>query len=97
MSSYLDGVHLNSWRSGEGVKQRTINRNNKGKVRKPSLDELITQTEAARIRRVTTAAISDLIRRGRLSSINMFGKNLVYRTEFILLEKLKPGPKTETE
>jgi len=97
MSSYLDGVHLNSWRSGEGVKQRTINRNNKGKVRKPSLDELITQTEAARIRRVTPAAISDLIRRGRLSSINMFGKNLVYRTEVILLEKLKPGPKTETE
>ena len=57
------------------------------------LDDLMTQTEAAEMRGVTVEAISDLIRRGRLSGVERYGKTLVSRIEVISLEKQKPGPK----
>lgn len=68
----------------------------KGSKQSENVTDLITQTEAARIRNVTRAAIGDLIKRGRLSSIEMFGKSLVYRSEVMRFEKQKPGPKAET-
>lgn len=55
--------------------------------------DLITQTEAARLRGVTRAAIGDLISRGRLRSAEMFGKTLVYRSEVRGFEKQSPGRK----
>jgi excisionase family DNA binding protein len=58
-----------------------------------NLDDLITQTEAARLRGVSRAAIRALIQRGRLRSVEMFGRNLVYRSEVLAFEKETPGPK----
>jgi hypothetical protein len=55
--------------------------------------DLITQTEAARLRGVTRAAIGDLISRGRLRSAGMFGRTLVYRSEVMGFEKQPPGRK----
>lgn len=59
--------------------------------------DLISQAEAARIRGVTRAAIRDLIRRGRLSSLKVGGRELVYRSEVESFEKEKPGPKSDVE
>jgi hypothetical protein len=61
--------------------------------RKLNPGDLITQTEAARLRGVTRAAIGDLISRGRLRSAEMFGKTLVYRSEVLRFEKRSPGRK----
>jgi excisionase family DNA binding protein len=46
-----------------------------------SKGELITQTEAAELRGVTVAAINELIKRGRLKAVEMYGRSLVYRSE----------------
>ena len=57
--------------------------------------ELISQAEAARLRGVTRAAIQDLVRRGRVRSVNIGGRSLVYRSEIVNYEKGEPGrPKT---
>jgi excisionase family DNA binding protein len=57
------------------------------------MSDLISQAEAARIRGVTRAAIRDLIRRQRLRSVEVGGRELVYRSEVEAFEKDKPGPK----
>lgn len=59
-------------------------------------DELITQSEAAQLREVTVAAISALVQRGRLRSVERFGKVLVYRGEVMAFEREKPGRKKNT-
>jgi len=56
-------------------------------------DDLITQTEAAQLRDVSVAAISALVQRGRLRSVERFGKLLVYRSEVLAFEREKPGRK----
>jgi hypothetical protein len=43
--------------------------------------DLVTQAEAAEIRGVSRAAITDLVKRGRLRTVELFGKKLVYRSE----------------
>lgn len=58
-----------------------------------SLEDLITVTEAAKLRGVSRQAIHALIERGRLGSVNMFGRVLVYRSEVEAFEKETPGPK----
>jgi hypothetical protein len=77
------------------MKQRT-----KSKTKATAKDQaradvagLITQKEAAAIRGVTQGAIGDLIRRGRLRTIEMFGRVLVYKDEIEAFEKQAPGPK----
>ncbi|MCU1265687.1 MAG: hypothetical protein JWM21_2005 [Acidobacteria bacterium] len=60
-----------------------------------SLKDLISQAEAARIRGVTRAAIRDLITRGRLVSVEVAGRLLVYRSEVEGFEKRTPGPKPD--
>ncbi len=45
------------------------------------LDNLITQAEAARLRGVSREAISDLVARGRLQSVEVAGTRLVRRSE----------------
>lgn len=57
------------------------------------ISDLITIAEAARLRGVSRSAISELVRRGRLRSAEMFGRVLVYRSEVEGFQKQKPGPK----
>ena len=74
------------------VSKKTNSKDSKG-----DLSDLITQTEAAKLRGVSRAAIRALILRGRLQSVEMFGRNLVYRSEVMAFEKEKPGPKKAEE
>jgi excisionase family DNA binding protein len=53
--------------------------------------DLISQAEAARLRGVTRAAIQDLVRRGRIRSVNVGGRALVYRSEIANYEQGTPG------
>jgi hypothetical protein len=52
-----------------------------------NMSDLITQAEAARIRGVTPASISELVARGRLHSVEMFGRRLVSRAEVESFER----------
>ncbi len=54
-------------------------------------DELITQSAAATLRGVTLAAINDLVRRGRLRSIERYGKVLVYRADVESFAPVRAG------
>lgn len=67
--------------------------NKKEKKDEGSLSDLISQAEASRIRGVTRAAIRDLIRRGRLRTVEIGGRELVFRSEVEMFVKEKPGPK----
>ncbi len=59
--------------------------------------DLISQAEAARLRGVTRAAIQDLVRRGRIRSVDIGGRALVYRSEVENYEQGEPGrPRKET-
>lgn len=62
-------------------------------ARVEDLSDLISQAEAARFRGVSRAAIRDLIRRGHLRSVEVGGRELVYRSEVEAFEKGRPGPK----
>ncbi len=65
------------------------------KTKSDEMDDLITQSEAAKLRGVSLPSINELVRRGRLRSKEVFGKTLVYRTEVLGFEKDKPGPKVQ--
>ena len=65
----------------------------KAKKDEGGMSDLISQAEAARMRGVTRAAIRDLIRRQRLRSVTVGGRELVYRREVEAFEKNKPGIK----
>jgi excisionase family DNA binding protein len=58
-------------------------------------EDLITISEAAEIRGASVSAISHLVRRGRLRSVERFGKTLVYRSDVQNFEPDRPGPKGE--
>lgn len=61
---------------------------------KKSIDvmaDLISQAEAARLRGVTRAAIADLIKRGKLRSVEVAGRALVFRSEIENYEPEAPG------
>ena len=62
----------------------------------PDVDDLITLQEAALIRGRTTAALSELVRRGRLRSYEMFGRKLVSRREVEAFEDSRGWPKGKT-
>jgi hypothetical protein len=53
--------------------------------------DLITQKDAAELRGVSVASINDLVRRGRLRSIERFGRRLVYRSEVAAFEPSRGG------
>ncbi len=63
------------------------------KIEQESSDmaDLISQAEAARLRGVTRAAIQDLVRRGRIRSVNVGGRALVYRSEIVNYEQGEAG------
>lgn len=53
----------------------------------------MTQAEAAAHRKVTLAAINELVQRKRLRVVEMFGRRLLIRAEVEGFAKLKTGPK----
>jgi excisionase family DNA binding protein len=55
--------------------------------------DLITPTEAARVRGVTRSAIAALIKRGRLQVVEIGGRPFLRRGEVESFEAEKPGPK----
>jgi hypothetical protein len=59
----------------------------------PKTEDLITQAEAAKVRGVTLASINELVQRGRLRVVELFGRKLLYRAEVESFRKLKTGPK----
>jgi len=63
------------------------------KKKNPSVEELITVNEAARLRGVHPEVIRGYIKRGRLPSVRKFEKRLVWRADVIALVRQKPGPK----
>lgn len=56
---------------------------------KNSLSDLISISEAARVREVSHSAIQDLIKRGKLSSVEIGGRRFVSRGE---VESYVPEP-----
>lgn len=59
----------------------------------PKTEDLITQAEAAKLRGVSLASINELVQRGRLRVVELFGRKLLYRAEVESFRKLKTGPK----
>jgi predicted DNA-binding protein (UPF0251 family) len=69
------------------------------KTQKEGPETYISQAEAARIREVSQQAIVNLIRRGRLRSVNIASRTLLYRTEveaFVASPKTGRPPKKKT-
>jgi transposase len=65
----------------------------KGGKAEVDLADLITQKEAAEMRGVSLAAITNLVKRGRLTGFEQFGKTLVSRREVQALEDRRGWPK----
>ncbi len=68
-------------------------------MKKEELLDLITQSEAARLREVSPEAIADLIKRGRLTAIELGGRKFLRRSEVINFEALpggRPSKKKQT-
>lgn len=61
----------------------------------PDLNELITPTQAARLRGVTRAAITSLMRRQRLRAIEIGGRPFLRRSDVENFAPEKPGPKAQ--
>jgi excisionase family DNA binding protein len=64
-----------------------------GKRGEIDMEDLITIREAAELRGVSVAAIGELVRRGRLSSFEKFGRKLVSRREVEGFEDSRGWPK----
>src|ERR1700755_1388862 len=65
------------------------------KAKKGAVDmsDLISQSEAARLRGVSRNAINYLVREGRLSTAEVGGRTFVYKSEVEAFKPGKPGPK----
>jgi hypothetical protein len=61
--------------------------------RETSMDDLVSISEAARLRGVTHAAIQDLIARDRLSVIEVAGRRLLKRADVVGFEPQPPRGK----
>jgi excisionase family DNA binding protein len=57
------------------------------------MSDLISQAQAAELRGVSRAAIADLIKRGRLKTVEVGGRQFVYRSEVESFEELQRGPR----
>jgi len=60
-------------------------------VKKEELLDLITITEASRLREVSHQAILDLVRRGRLTAIELGGRKFLRRSEVVNFEAVPGG------
>ncbi len=68
--------------------------NREGGGEDSAMRDLITQAEAAELMRRSLSAVNDLVRRGRLRSVEMFGRRLVYRAEVEAFQRDARGRKT---
>jgi hypothetical protein len=66
-------------------------------MKKQTLEDLITQAEAARLRGVTIAAIGDLMKRGRLSVVEVAGIKLLKRSDIIGFKNIVAGRPKKSE
>jgi predicted DNA-binding protein YlxM (UPF0122 family) len=57
----------------------------------------MSQSEAARARGISRQAISDLIKRGRLTTLEIAGKTLVLRADIKKFKPRDPGPKPKSK
>jgi hypothetical protein len=57
--------------------------------------EWISQAEAARLRGLSRQAISQLVKRGRVTKLEIAGKTLVRRSDIEKFQPDKPGPKLQ--
>jgi excisionase family DNA binding protein len=57
----------------------------------PKLEDLISLTEAARLRGVTLAAIQDLIRRDRLQAVEVGGRRFLNRSDVMAFRQAHKG------
>ena len=48
-----------------------------------NMEGLITQTEAARLKNTTLSVVNQWVRRGRVRSVDLFGRKLVYRDDVL--------------
>ncbi len=62
-------------------------------VRYQAAEDLITLAEAATLRGVSKSAIHELVKRGRLQSVNRYGRVLVIREEVAQFVPDRPGRK----
>ena len=60
-------------------------------MKKEELLDLITQSEAAKLRGVSPEAIADLVRRGRLTPVEVGGRKFLRRSEVVNFESLAGG------
>jgi len=63
----------------------------KTRKKRVSMDDLISQAEAAKLRGVSRASISDLVKRGRLSTREVAGRPLLIRREVESFEAWPEG------
>ena len=56
----------------------------------------VSQSEAAQLRGVSRQSISELIRRGRLTTLVIAGKTLVRRSDVEKFQRQTPGPKADS-
>lgn len=56
-----------------------------------NLDDLISQADAAELRGVSRASINELVKRGRLRSVDIAGKVFLYRSEVKAFEPQSGG------
>jgi len=61
------------------------------------LEEWVSQAEAARLRRVSRQAISNLIRRGKLATLTVGGQRFVRREEVLNFNPSKAGRPKKTD
>jgi hypothetical protein len=81
---------------GLNYQDNTISNLMSASTNSESLEDFISQADAARIRGVSNQAIADLIRRGRLTPVKVAGRILVLRSEveaFVAQPKLGRPPK----
>ncbi len=62
-------------------------------VKRKKDDPLITVSEAARLRGVGETAIRNLVYRGRLAPVRLYGRILFNRADVERFETKRPGPK----
>jgi fatty acid-binding protein DegV len=58
------------------------------------MGKLITQSEAAKLRGVTVAAINYLVKKGRIRGVEKYGRTLVYDNEVINYKPRQAGRPT---
>lgn len=61
------------------------------------LKDIVSQATAARMLRITPQAVTSLINRGRLKTVEIGGVPFVYQSSVEAFKKRKPGPKPKAK